>query len=102
MFLACKTEEELSQLDIYVYVPEDDNLYVHHDLMLASYPICIEPVHHPLKQGHRNYVAIGTFDPEIEIWDMDIVDTLRPEVVLGKAPKGEKKKKKVKYSFSFF
>jgi hypothetical protein len=33
-----------------------------------------------------NYVAIGTFDPQVEIWDLDIIDAVFPEVILGQIP----------------
>jgi len=43
-----------------------------------------------------NFIAVGTFDPEIEIWDLDTVDCMVPEAILGGGPKrtGKKKKKK--------
>jgi periodic tryptophan protein 1 len=40
-------------------------------------------------------VAIGTFDPEIEIWDMDVLDVMFPVTILGEVKDGKKKKKKV-------
>jgi hypothetical protein len=33
--------------------------------------------------GKGSFVAIGTFDPAIEIWDLDVVDALQPTAVLG-------------------
>lgn len=33
--------------------------------------------------GKGNFVAIGTFDPAIELWDLDVIDALQPTTVLG-------------------
>jgi len=31
-----------------------------------------------------NYAVVGSFLPEIEIWDLDTLDVLEPTMVLGK------------------
>lgn len=41
-----------------------------------------------------NLAAIGTLDPYIEIWNLDIVDAFEPSAVLGDNSQGETKKKK--------
>jgi periodic tryptophan protein 1 len=45
LILVGKTEETINQLEVYVYDAEQDNLYVHHDMMLPSFPLCVEPIH---------------------------------------------------------
>ncbi|KAI8973573.1 WD40-repeat-containing domain protein [Mycotypha africana] len=102
MLLAAKTEDEISQLEVYVYEENQDNLYVHHDIMLPSFPLCLEWLDyhtHASKVGDQstsgNYVAIGTFDPDIEIWDLDTVDIMFPETILGHTDKSKKRSKKV-------
>lgn len=113
LIVAAKTEDEIPQLEIYVYDESSDNLYVHHDLMLPSLPLCLEwldfppssSVDSPARPG--NYVAVGTFEPEIEIWSLDTVEGLFPDALLGRPDKtkahvpvplgtGKKKKKKTK------
>lgn len=41
-----------------------------------------------------NFVAVGTMEPHIDIWDLDLVDTLEPVVSLGRRKR--KKSKKVR------
>ncbi|KAJ7285267.1 WD40-repeat-containing domain protein [Mycena rebaudengoi] len=42
LLVVAKTEDEISQLEIYVYDESQENLYVHHDLMLPNFPLCLE------------------------------------------------------------
>lgn len=66
---------------------ENDNLYVHHDIMLPSFPLCLEWLDYPVGStdgnSKGNFVAIGTFEPHVEIWDLDSIEPLFPEVILG-------------------
>ena len=80
---------------------DEDNLYVHHDIMLPSFPLCLEWLDFRLgrkvgTEGSGNYIAVGTFDPEIEIWDLDTVDSMYPDAILGK----QKKKSKVIFFYN--
>ncbi|KAH8884010.1 WD40 repeat-like protein [Thozetella sp. PMI_491] len=105
LLLAAKVEDELAHLEVYVYEDSADNLYVHHDIMLPAIPLCVEWLDIPVgkagvdKDSTANFVAVGTFDPDIEIWDLDTVDSLYPNAILGQggnAEEGKKKKKKEK------
>jgi periodic tryptophan protein 1 len=104
LLLTCKTEDEVAHLEVYVYEDSEDNLYVHHDIILPAIPLCVEWLDIPPPGSsdvskHGNFCAIGTMDPEIEIWNLDLVDTMYPDAVLGAAPtdaNGKKKKKKKK------
>ncbi|KAK3937126.1 WD40-repeat-containing domain protein [Diplogelasinospora grovesii] len=106
LLLAAKIEDELAHLEVYVYEDAADNLYVHHDIMLPAIPLCVEwldfPVSKPgaAQDSVANFVAIGTFDPDIEIWDLDTVDCMYPNAILGQGGNAadEKKKKKKKKS----
>lgn len=102
MMLAVKTEDDVSQMEVYVYEREENNLYVHHDVMLPSFPLCLEWLDFHTgdkagQEGSGNYVAIGTFEPDIEIWNVDLVDAMLPQTILGSsnpATAGAKPKKK--------
>lgn len=114
LILAAKVEDEVAHLEVMVYEDESDNLYVHHDIMLPAVPLAVEWVNIPVGKdaGSRtsgNFVAIGTMSPEIEIWDLDVVDSMYPNAILGQEPdtaqqngesnsskKSKKKKKKAK------
>ena len=115
LILAAKVEDEVAHLEVLVYEDESDNLYVHHDIMLPAVPLAVEWVDVPVGKdaGSRtsgSFVAIGTMSPEIEIWDLDVVDSMYPDAILGQEPsnaeqsggtssskkKSKKKKKRAK------
>ncbi|CAI2178876.1 12936_t:CDS:10, partial [Funneliformis geosporum] len=101
ILIAAKTEDDVSQLEFYIYEEADDNLYIHHDMMLPSFPLCLEWLDFRLgrkagTEGSGNYIAVGTFDPEIEIWDLDTLDSMYPDAILGNQEGIKKKKKKSK------
>ena len=113
MMVAAKVEDEVAYLEVYVYEDEADNLYVHHDVMLPAIPLCIEWLDLPVGKETNsidpdrrgNYVAVGTFDPDIEIWDLDTIDSMYPNAILGQggqeakaAPSQESKKEKSRKS----
>lgn len=91
LLVVAKTEDDVSQLEIYVYDESEENLYVHHDLLLPAMPLCLEwldfcPGRMSGEEGQKgNFVAVGTLDPEIEIWSLDVVDGLFPDAILGPA-----------------
>ncbi|GAA5862109.1 hypothetical protein JCM8547_007742 [Rhodosporidiobolus lusitaniae] len=92
LIVAAKTEDDVSQLEIYVYDDSSENLYVHHDLLLPAMPLCLEwldfcPGRTTESTDRGNFVAVGTLDPEIEIWSLDVVDGLYPDAILGPPPK---------------
>ncbi|KAH9481300.1 putative WD repeat-containing protein C17D11.16 [Psilocybe cubensis] len=120
LIVVAKTEDEISQLEIYVYDESQENLYAHHDLMLPNFPLCLEWLdfppasssshaqHGPHANGFGNYIAVGTLDPEIEIWSLDVLEAMYPSSILGRPDEtkahvpvpsgtGKKKKKKPKH-----
>ncbi|KAG1737750.1 transductin family protein/WD-40 repeat family protein [Suillus lakei] len=117
LLVTAKTEDDVSQLEIYVYDESQDNLYVHHDLMLPNFPLCLEWLDFPPTSSDMqtdtppkfgNYIAVGTLDPEIEIWSLDVMESMYPDMILGRPDKtaahvpvpagtGKKKRKKTKH-----
>lgn len=93
LVLGAKVEDEVAHLEVYLYEDEADNLYVHHDIMLPAIPLAVEWINMPISKSDAparsdnkgNVVAIGTMDPDIEIWDLDIVDCMYPNAVLGES-----------------
>lgn len=110
MIVTARTTQDLSGLDFHVYDDSNESLYTHHDLMLPSFPLCVEWLDFRAGGGSSdddkrtgNFIAVGSFDPSIEIWDCDVVDGLYPHALLGQAtslekpeakPKGTGKKKR--------
>jgi periodic tryptophan protein 1 len=116
LVLAGRIEDEVAHLEVYVYEDEADNLYVHHDIMLPAIPLAVEWIDLPVgnasagSDARGNFVAVGTMDPDIEIWNLDIVDSMYPDAILGQGaedaasadkPKKKKKKKSKKVNDEF-
>ncbi|KAL4780825.1 WD40-repeat-containing domain protein [Aspergillus varians] len=112
LLLAGKVEDEVAHLEVYVYEDQADNLYVHHDIMLPAIPLCVEWLDFPVGKSADNgsttgnFVAVGTMEPDIEVWDLDVVDSMYPNAILGQGgadaeAKPSKKKKKSKANDEF-
>jgi len=85
MVLAARIEDEVAHLECYVYEDDADNLYIHHDVMLPAVPLCVEWLDVRPNENNEsgNFAAVGTMDPDIELWDLDIVDCMFPSAILG-------------------
>lgn len=75
--------QEFATLEVNVYDRKTGNLYVHHDIPLPAYPLCL--AHGQVSAGGTagNFCAVGTFNPGIEIWNLDVLNALEPSCVLG-------------------
>ena len=84
---------------MYIYDHHTQDLYVHHEIILASYPLCLEWLSKWGDNEKANLVIVGTFLPAIEIWDLNKEDC-EPVCVLGDynagQDVGENKKKNKK------
>jgi periodic tryptophan protein 1 len=91
LLAAAVTEDEYSHLEIHL-LTEDGSLYVHHDITLPEFPLCLAWLDCPPHRSDANdqntvgnFMAVGSFDPAIEIWNLDVLDPLEPTATLGKA-----------------
>ncbi|KAJ0088843.1 hypothetical protein Patl1_32541 [Pistacia atlantica] len=113
VIVCARNEDDVSHLEarnMYtVYVLEesndgDTNLYVHHHIIIPAFPLCMAWLDCPLKGGEKgNFMAVGSMEPSIEIWDLDVIEEVQPCLILGgineeKKIKKKKKKKKGKKS----
>ncbi|XP_060592672.1 periodic tryptophan protein 1 homolog [Ruditapes philippinarum] len=93
LMLVARAESDFCSVEVHVYNSELENLYVHHDILLSSFPLALEWIDYDLRDASKgNFVAIATMDPTIDIWDVDLVESLEPLATLGQ--KVSKKKKK--------
>ncbi|CAM9122793.1 unnamed protein product [Phaeothamnion confervicola] len=93
LLVANTEEDEFSSLEMHVYDESGGgNFYVHHDVTLPSLPLCLAwmdvapcPVDDETDETGEvgSYVAVGTFEPAIEIWNLDVLDPLEPSAILG-------------------
>jgi len=81
--VVAKTEEEFASLEVHVYEQDTGNLFVHHDIPLPAFPLCLS--HGDISPSGQagNFCAVGTFGPGIEIWNLDVLNALEPSCVLG-------------------
>lgn len=96
LLLVGHVETDASVLEVYIFNKEEGSFYVHHDIILPWFPLCIEWLSHdPTDPQPGNLCALGGMDPVIQVWDLDIENCLEPAFKLGKKPNKKKKTKRV-------
>jgi len=94
-----KVHGEFFSLEVWVTNVTDGSLYCHHDTILSSCPLAIEWIGFDPGESDSsssNLVAIGNMTPDIELWDLDVVNTLEPAFCLKGKWKHKRKKKALK------
>lgn len=93
--IVCATaQDDISNLEVYIYDEAKQNLYVHHDILLSSYPLCLEwmSIDENVNGSKANFAVVGTFLPDIEVWNLDSLDALEPDMILGDPENQDKEK----------
>eukprot|EP00951_Prasinocladus_malaysianus_P015102 scaffold115499_cov47-Prasinocladus_malaysianus.AAC.1 len=96
LILAGRHDEDVSNLEVWLYeeAGEDGeaNLYVHHEIMLSAFPLALSwmDCNPDGSDDPGNFVAVGTFSPEIELWNLDVVDAVTPTASLGGVVEAER------------
>lgn len=84
LIICATAQDDISNLEVYIYDEGRQNLFVHHDILLSSYPLCLEWLSLDEDMGSKaNFAVVGSFLPDIEIWNLDALDVLEPEMILG-------------------
>lgn len=87
LIVTATADDDHSNLEVYVYDHKNGDLYVHHELILGSYPLCLEWLK-VWDKKQTNHIIVGTFLPEIEIWNLDS-EAVEPTAILGDLQKSE-------------
>ena len=82
LIVAGHVHKNESSIEVYVYDNETDSFYLHHDIIQSDYPCCVRWIGH-IRNQTRNLAAAGYMNPEINIWDLDVMDVLEPVEVLS-------------------
>ena len=93
MLVVARVKENENILEFFIYNESSDDLYVHHDILLTSFPLCVEWLDYNQNDASSgNFVAVGGMDSMIEIWDVDVLNSLEACFTLGTKKKSKKKK----------
>jgi periodic tryptophan protein 1 len=94
LVIAAHIEDDTSSLEVYVYNDKEGYLYIHHDILMLNMPLCLTWLDYDANNANAvNYVAVGSMEGVIELFDIDLVDQMEPLHTFGK--KSKKKKNKI-------
>eukprot|EP00924_Labyrinthula_sp_SR-Ha-C_P000967 snap_masked-scaffold_7-processed-gene-9.42-mRNA-1 protein AED:0.13 eAED:0.13 QI:0/-1/0/1/-1/1/1/0/425 len=88
VFLVANSEDEYSSIEVQVYDETEGNFFVHHEITVPTFPLCLSNIAPTGKTVNGNYVAIGSFSPIVEIWDLDVINVMEPVAALSVPAKG--------------
>eukprot|EP00392_Amoebophrya_sp_AT5.2_P014297 g14445.t1 len=108
VFVATSCDDDQCALEVFIYDEAEGAMFVHHDISLNAYPLCVDTVNcggldlaggkakgqsgktasSSSTSTYTNLAAVGQFDNNIDIWDLDVLEPMAPVLTLG----GKKKK----------
>lgn len=101
LVVTASVEGDFGSLEVYIFEENTSTLYVHQEIMLSSFPLCLEWLPYTpgsLSAGGAkgNYMMLGSFLPEIEVWNLDEQNALQPAFLLGGSVQSKGKSKRLK------
>jgi periodic tryptophan protein 1 len=89
LLVGSNDQDGSAKLETYVFDESSSRHYVHHDFVLPAMSLAIAWLGcdprgaHDDNKGKGSFCAIGTMEPGIEIWNLDVLNPLEPVVTLG-------------------
>jgi len=88
--LATRSDEDASALELYIFEDHDEdgggtNLFIHHDVFLPAFPLCLawSGAARVSSCKSDSIAAVGTFLPNIDLWNLNDLETIEPVATLG-------------------
>lgn len=76
-------EEQVPTLEVHLFDEKQESLYIHHELLLPSFPLSIRWQDYEPRTGNQgSFAAVSSMRSEIEIWNLNIEDPICPSAVL--------------------
>ncbi|XP_052114390.1 uncharacterized WD repeat-containing protein C17D11.16-like [Arachis duranensis] len=102
IIICARTEDDLSLLEVHILEDvgtSEMNMYVHHDIIIPAFSLSTAWLDCLQGREKGNFLVVGSMEPSIEIWDLDVIDAVQLCMVLGGISEKKKKgkKKSIKY-----
>lgn len=83
LLIVGKYGEEVPTLEVHLFDDTQETLFVHHELLLPSFPLSIRWLDFEPSSGKNgSFAAVSSMRPEIEIWNLNIEDPICPAAIL--------------------
>lgn len=83
LLMVGKYGEDVPTLEVHIFDDTQESLFIHHEILLPSFPLSIKWLDYEPGTGHEgSFAAISSMRPEIEIWNLNIEEPVCPAAVL--------------------